>query len=286
MTPYHLGLHIPLIIRLPGAKPLVSDALVSELDLLPTLFDLLGKSIRFTAAWQKPQTSSRSSNRRQPATTSSSPKSPAARSIKPRGMEERAVLDATHHLILRSRLDEPKVINADLRDMKPWINRIYGETVLRVKRVPRCLPHAANDGPACELGKATQPRHRPHRALRLSGMQNDPGQLHNLAADPLHGYNVEGQHDIDELNKSGQLDLEVRRIQASEEAKKKAEAETYGTVKLCATPMAMASWTRPSCGQIDCRRVTALRRRMAASSSPAHRTSSSSKTAMATTMPT
>ena len=48
----------------------------------------------------------------------------------------------------------------------------------------------------------------------------------------LHGYNVEGQYDIDELNKSGQLDLEVRRIQASEKAKKKAEVETYGTVKL------------------------------------------------------
>ena len=48
----------------------------------------------------------------------------------------------------------------------------------------------------------------------------------------LHGYNVEGQHDIDELNKSGELDLEVRRIQASEASKKKAEAETYGTVKL------------------------------------------------------
>jgi len=48
----------------------------------------------------------------------------------------------------------------------------------------------------------------------------------------LHGYNLEGQHDIDELNKSGQLDLEVRRIQASEEAKQKAEAGTSGTVKL------------------------------------------------------
>jgi putative membrane-bound dehydrogenase-like protein len=48
----------------------------------------------------------------------------------------------------------------------------------------------------------------------------------------LHGYNVEGQYDIDELNKTGQLDLEVRRIQAGEAAKKKAEAETYGTVKL------------------------------------------------------
>lgn len=48
----------------------------------------------------------------------------------------------------------------------------------------------------------------------------------------LHGYNLEGQHDIDELNKTGQLDLEVRRIQASEEAKKNAEAGTCGTVKL------------------------------------------------------
>lgn len=48
----------------------------------------------------------------------------------------------------------------------------------------------------------------------------------------LHGYNVEGQHDIDALNQSGQLDLEVRRVQASDEAKKKAEAETYGTIKL------------------------------------------------------
>ena len=31
----------------------------------------------------------------------------------------------------------------------------------------------------------------------------------------LHGYNVEGQYDLDELNKTGKLDMEVRRIQAS-----------------------------------------------------------------------
>lgn len=48
----------------------------------------------------------------------------------------------------------------------------------------------------------------------------------------LHGYNVEGQYDIDELNKTGKLDTEVRRIQASDEAKKKSEADNYGTVKL------------------------------------------------------
>jgi putative membrane-bound dehydrogenase-like protein len=48
----------------------------------------------------------------------------------------------------------------------------------------------------------------------------------------LHGYNLEGQLEIDELNRSGALDLEVRRVQASEANKKRAEAETYGTVKL------------------------------------------------------
>ncbi|MDR3405817.1 MAG: c-type cytochrome [Chthoniobacter sp.] len=48
----------------------------------------------------------------------------------------------------------------------------------------------------------------------------------------LHGYNVEGQYDIDELNKTGKLDMEVRRIQASEAAKQRAKADNYGTVKL------------------------------------------------------
>lgn len=48
----------------------------------------------------------------------------------------------------------------------------------------------------------------------------------------LHGYNVEGQYDIDELNKTGKLDLEVRRIQASDAAREKAKTDNYGTVKL------------------------------------------------------
>jgi putative membrane-bound dehydrogenase-like protein len=47
----------------------------------------------------------------------------------------------------------------------------------------------------------------------------------------LHGYNLEGQYDIDALNKSGKLDRVVRRIQANEQAKKDAEAGTYGVIK-------------------------------------------------------
>jgi putative membrane-bound dehydrogenase-like protein len=47
----------------------------------------------------------------------------------------------------------------------------------------------------------------------------------------LHGYNMEGQYDVEELNKTGKLDHVVRRIGASGEAVKKAEKDTYGTVK-------------------------------------------------------
>ena len=48
----------------------------------------------------------------------------------------------------------------------------------------------------------------------------------------LHGYNLAGQLDIEELNKTGKLDTQVRRVQADEKFKKAAERGTYGVVKL------------------------------------------------------
>jgi putative membrane-bound dehydrogenase-like protein len=48
----------------------------------------------------------------------------------------------------------------------------------------------------------------------------------------LHGYNLEGQLDIEELNKTGRLDTQVRRVQAEEKFKRAAESGTYGVVKL------------------------------------------------------
>ena len=47
----------------------------------------------------------------------------------------------------------------------------------------------------------------------------------------IHGYNLEGYYDIVELNKTGQLDTEVRRIPATDEAIRHAEKQQYGTVK-------------------------------------------------------
>ncbi len=53
-----------------------------------------------------------------------------------------------------------------------------------------------------------------------------------LFVSELHGYNLEGQEDIEQLNKTGVLDREVRRIQAPDDAKQRAAADTFGTIKL------------------------------------------------------
>lgn len=48
----------------------------------------------------------------------------------------------------------------------------------------------------------------------------------------IHGYNLEGYLDVQELNKTGVLDTAVRRIPANPDAVRQAEQEQYGTVKL------------------------------------------------------
>jgi putative membrane-bound dehydrogenase-like protein len=48
----------------------------------------------------------------------------------------------------------------------------------------------------------------------------------------LHGYNQEGQFDIDELNKTGKLDKEVRRFFADPKHIEAAKKEQYGTIKM------------------------------------------------------
>ncbi len=48
----------------------------------------------------------------------------------------------------------------------------------------------------------------------------------------LHGYNLEGQLDIEDLNKTGKLDTQVRRVEAEEKFKIASKAGTFGVVKL------------------------------------------------------
>ena len=52
-----------------------------------------------------------------------------------------------------------------------------------------------------------------------------------LYVSELHGYNLEGQLEIEDLNKTGVVDTVVRRIQAADRYKRAAESGTYGTIK-------------------------------------------------------
>lgn len=53
----------------------------------------------------------------------------------------------------------------------------------------------------------------------------------NIFAAEVHGYNIDGYFDVQELNKTGVLDKTVRRIPAADWAQEKAKAYTYGTVR-------------------------------------------------------
>lgn len=182
MTPFHLGLHVPLIIRMPGAKASVCDELVSELDLLPTMLDVLG--VRYDSPLHgislKPLIEGRTDAKGHEFIFAEV----SGRSLdKPRGMEERSVLDATHQLIVRSKLDEPKVINADLRDMKPWLNRIYGETIRVKAQFPEAYRILSEMDPHALGGKPP--------VIELYDLKNDPDELHNLGAYPTQQTHLE-----------------------------------------------------------------------------------------------
>ena len=48
----------------------------------------------------------------------------------------------------------------------------------------------------------------------------------------IYGYNLEGHYDVMELNKTGELDMKVRRILAAQGNPRTRGRESHGTVKL------------------------------------------------------
>lgn len=114
-------------------------------------------------------------------------------------------------------------------------------------------PHSADRGTAAEIQLATdapgplapeesQKRFRLAPGFRIELVAAEPHVADPVAMDfdargrifvcEIHGYNLEGYLDVQELNKTGVLDTAVRRIPANPDAIKRAEQEQYGTVKL------------------------------------------------------
>jgi N-sulfoglucosamine sulfohydrolase len=174
MTLHDLGLRVPLMIRAPGLKSgVVSDALASELDLAPTLMDLLGLaplpathgvSLRPVVAGL-PNAKGHDFIFAEISDRGSLPNT---------GMQERSVCDGRWHLIYREKISPPwRQINADSKEWKTWGNRSYAETVRVKSQCPALFQMLAEMDPQ-GLGGAVP-------ALELYDLKADPDELHNLA---------------------------------------------------------------------------------------------------------
>lgn len=184
MSLYDLGLRVPLVISGPGvASATRPAALVSTIDVMPTLLDLLGlptpsgvqgRSLVPLLGGEADDATFR--DRLIFAELSHGIPRPE------RGMQERSVYDGTWHLIHRVRPNAPRIVNNDLRRFDKWGNRTYGETIRRQSEFPEAWRMLS------EVDNARLGGHPPR--IELYHLGNDPHALHDLARDPAHAATV------------------------------------------------------------------------------------------------
>jgi N-sulfoglucosamine sulfohydrolase len=170
MTPYDLAVHVPLIIRLPGAKPRQTDALVHAIDLLPTVLDAAGVE---PVAGLPGRSLVRLVEGKESAGHEFLFAAVSGRQFgRPKGMEERTVRDHRYQLIARSRLDEPRFLNDDSIAWKTWRCRVHDEIVARREAHPQPYRILAEHLPATLRGQPS--------ALECYDLDADPDELHDL----------------------------------------------------------------------------------------------------------
>jgi len=176
MTLYDLGLRVPLIIRAPGFRGGVrTDVLVSELDLTPTLLDLIGLAPmpKSHGLSLKPiLAGAPDAKGHEYIFAEISDHGPLPNN----GMQERSVYDGRWHLLYREKLTPAwRTVQADSKDWRKWGNRTYDETVRVKDRFPDAYRILTELDPQSLGGQVP--------ALELYDRQTDPDELHNLAAD-------------------------------------------------------------------------------------------------------
>lgn len=188
MSLYDLGLRVPLVIAGPGVKPGRSDALVSELDLMPTLLDLLesdppaeshGVSLR-PLLEDKPGAKGHDF-----IAAEISHRGPLPNN----GLQERALFDGRWKLLYRENTEPAwRQVNEDLKDRKPWGNRTYDETVRVKEQYPEAWRVLSEMDPQRLGGKLSR--------IELYDLQSDPDEMRNLAQDPAHATQLRRLYEI------------------------------------------------------------------------------------------
>jgi N-sulfoglucosamine sulfohydrolase len=178
-----LGLRVPLAIKVPGIRGgRVSDALVSELDLMPTLLDFL----RLAPPKAQHGLSLRPILENRPGAKAHdlifAEIAHQAQQVD-NGMQERSVYDGRYHLIYREGLGKPRTVNADLKNWRVWRNRSYAETVKQKDAFPLGFELLSQIDPQTLGGKPPK--------FELYNTKNDPDEIHNLAGDPKYRAHLE-----------------------------------------------------------------------------------------------
>lgn len=163
-TCYEAGLHIPLIVRWPGrAKAgLASGALVSTVDILPTVLDGAGIELPAPIAGRSLVPLLRGKDVPWRETLCAEYTSHGPRNFYPR----RAIRDARHKLILNLLPDRP--------------NPVLG--------VDGCAAWAASRDPDLDgtMMRGVYDTYHHPSAVELYDLDNDPNEFHNLAGRPEH----------------------------------------------------------------------------------------------------
>jgi N-sulfoglucosamine sulfohydrolase len=186
MTLYDLGLRTPLVIRVPWLKAGVStDALASELDLTPTLLDLLGLAPlpKTHGVSLKPLLAGTADAKGHEFIFAEI----ANRGSLTRGMQERSVFDGRWKLIYRENLQPAwRQVNADSKEFKIWGNRTYDETVKFKDKFPEPYRILTEMDPQSLGGKVP--------AIELYDLKSDPDEMRNLAAAPANRAELKRLH--------------------------------------------------------------------------------------------
>ena len=161
-TLYDSGLHLPLIVKVPGNKPTVTNAMASWLDIAPTILDWMGL--------------------RQPPAMIGRSLLPILEQSKPTGWDEvfashqfheitmyypmRAIRSRTHKYILNLAHPLPYPFAADIYNSPTWQGVLKrGDTMLGQRTLEQYI-------------------HRPKE--ELYDLTNDPNELKNVAGDAKH----------------------------------------------------------------------------------------------------
>lgn len=179
MTLYDLGLRVTLSISGRSvASGVESDALVSALDLAPTLLDIVGLD-------PLPKADGISLRPILEGKAGAHGHDFIAAEISDRGnlpndgMQERSICDGRWHLIYREKLSPPwRQVQADSKDSVPWGNRSYSEIVRLKDSHPEPYRILAEMDPQSLGGQPP--------ALELYDLKSDPDEMTNLAADVPH----------------------------------------------------------------------------------------------------